>query len=68
MFNIIASVNPGINLRDKELKKKKKKTNHSTVGSKETFVEEVGFPVVFEVGAGAWEARGPALSDLQRDG
>lgn len=34
------------------VKSKKKKQNIHTlyIGSKETFVEEVGFPVVFEVG------------------
>lgn len=48
----------------KSKRKGKKKKTHSTVGSKETFVEQVGFPVGFEVGApGAGEA-GASLSDL----
>lgn len=46
-MKIIVTANPEINLQDEELRKKKK-TLH--IGSKETFVEEVGFPVVFEVG------------------
>ena len=49
-MKIIVSANPEINLQDEELRKKKKKKSTLHIGSKETFVEEVGFPVVFEVG------------------
>ena len=47
LLKIIISANSGINLQDEELgKKKERNTPH---GFKETFVEEVGFPMVFEV-------------------
>ena len=46
LLKIIISANPGINLQDEKLGKKKE-TLH--LGSKETFVEEVSFPVVFDV-------------------